>query len=75
MIVDELEFLSLSRAELTFQVFVDWFERRSLLITSHLQFSEWDQVFQGERRTVTLLDRLTHQCQIYEMASESHRFW
>ena len=76
LIVDELGYLSFSRsgAELLFQVFADRYERRSLLITSNLSFSEWDQIFQGERMTAALLDRLTHHCHIFEMNGESFRF-
>ena len=77
LICDELGYLSFSRggAELLFQVFADRYERRSLLVTSNLAFSEWGQVFQGERMTAALLDRLTHRCQIFEMNGESFRFW
>ncbi len=39
-----------------------------------LPFSEWNQVFQGERMTAALLDRLTHRCDIFEMNGESYRF-
>jgi DNA replication protein DnaC len=76
LIVDELGSLSFSRAgaELLFQVFADRYERRSLLITSNLPFGEWGQVFQGERMTAALLDRLTHKCHIFEMNGESYRF-
>ena len=76
LICDELGYLSFSRAgaELLFQVFADRYERRSLLVTSNLAFSEWNQVFQGERMTAALLDRLTHRCQIFEMNGESFRF-
>jgi DNA replication protein DnaC len=76
LIVDELGYLSFSRsgAELLFQVFADRYERRSLLITSNLSFSDWDQIFQGERMTAALLDRLTHHCHIFEMNGESFRF-
>lgn len=76
LICDELGYLSFSRAgaELLFQVFADRYERRSLLVTSNLAFSEWGQVFQGERMTAALLDRLTHRCAIFEMNSESFRF-
>ena len=76
LICDELGYLSFSRtgAELLFQVFADRYERSSLLITSNLPFSEWQQVFQGERMTAALLDRLTHHCEIFEMNGESYRF-
>jgi DNA replication protein DnaC len=76
LICDELGYLSFSRggAELLFQVFADRYERRSLLLTSNLAFGEWGQVFQGERMTAALLDRLTHRCAIFEMNGESFRF-
>jgi DNA replication protein DnaC len=76
LICDELGYLSFSRsgAELLFQVFAERYERRSLLITSNLAFGEWGQVFQGERMTAALLDRLTHRCHIFEMNGESYRF-
>jgi DNA replication protein DnaC len=76
LICDELGYLSLGKggAELLFRVFADRYERRSLLVTSNLPFSEWGQVFQGERMTAALLDRLTHRCHIIEMNGESFRF-
>jgi DNA replication protein DnaC len=76
LICDELGYLSFSRsgAELLFQVFAERYERRSLLLTSNLAFGEWGQVFQGERMTAALLDRLTHRCHIFEMNGESYRF-
>jgi DNA replication protein DnaC len=74
--IDELGYLSFSRAgaELLFQVFADRYERRSVLVTSNLAFSEWGGVFQGDRMTAALLDRLTHRCEIFEMNGESYRF-
>lgn len=76
LICDELGYLSFSHtgAELLFQVFADRYERSSLLITSNLAFGDWGQVFQGERMTAALLDRLTHRCHIFEMNGESYRF-
>jgi DNA replication protein DnaC len=76
LICDELGYLSFSRvgAELLFQVFADRYERKSLLLTSNLPFADWVQVFQGERMTAALLDRLTHRCHIFEMNGESFRF-
>ena len=76
LIVDELGYISFSRsgAELLFQVFADRYERASILITSNLPFGEWGQIFQGDRMTAALLDRLTHRCTIFEMNGESYRF-
>jgi DNA replication protein DnaC len=76
LICDELGYVSLSRGgvELLFRVFGDRDERASVLVTSNLPFSEWNQIFQGERMTAALLDRLTHHCQILEMNGESYRF-
>lgn len=76
LVIDELGYLSFSRtgAELLFQVFADRYERRSVLVTSNLAFSEWGTVFQGDRMTAALLDRLTHRCEIFEMNGESFRF-
>ena len=44
------------------------------MITTNLPFGEWNQVFQGERITAALLDRLTHRCAIFEMNATSYRF-
>ena len=76
LIIDELGYLSFSRggAELLFQVFADRYERRSVLVTSNLAFSEWGTVFQGDRMTAALLDRLTPRCESFEMNGESYRF-
>jgi DNA replication protein DnaC len=76
LICDELGYVSLSRGgvELLFRVFADRYERGSILVTSNLPFSDWNQIFQGERMTAALLDRLTHRCHIFEMNGESYRF-
>lgn len=76
LICDELGYVTISRGgvELLFQVFADRYERGSMLITTNLPFSEWDKIFQGERMTAALLDRLCHRCEILEMNGESYRF-
>ena len=76
LICDELGYVSLSRGgvELLFRVFGERYERASVLITTNLPFGEWNQIFQGERMTAALLDRLTHHCHIFEMNGESYRF-
>ena len=76
LVCDELGYVSLSRGgvELLFRIFAERYERGSLLITTNLPFSKWNQVFQGERMTAALLDRLTHRCHIFEMQGESYCF-
>ena len=76
LICDELGYGTMSRGgvELLFRVFADRYERGSILVTSNLPFSEWGQIFQGERMTAALLDRLCHHCHIFEMNGESYRF-
>ena len=76
MICDELGYVSFSRngVELLFRLLADRYERSSVLITSNLAFADWSQVFQGERMTAALLDRIIHRCHIFEMNGESYRF-
>lgn len=76
LICDELGYVSMTRGgvELLFRVFADRYERGSILVTSNLPFGDWAQVFQGERMTAALLDRLCHRCHIFEMNGESYRF-
>src|SRR5512135_2126314 len=76
LICDELGYVTMSRGgvEVLFRVFADRYERGSILVTSNLPFSEWGPIFQGERMTAALRDRLTHHCHIFEMNGESYRF-
>lgn len=59
--------------ELLFRVFADRYECGSILVTSNLTCSEWNQILQGEGMTAALLDWLTHHSQIFEMRGESYR--
>ena len=43
-------------AELLFQVISDCYERKSLIITSNLEFSQWNTVFGDNRLTAALVD-------------------
>ena len=38
----------------------DCYERKSLIITSNLEFSQWNTVFGDNRLTAALVDRLIH---------------
>ena len=43
------------------------------MVTINLPFDEWTEVFDSERLTGALLDRLTHHVHILEMNGESYR--
>ena len=75
LIIDELGFVPLSKtgAELLFEVFSQRYERGSILVTTNLPFDEWTAVFDSERLTGALLDRLTHHVHILEMNGDSYR--
>jgi DNA replication protein DnaC len=75
LIVDELGFvpLSMTGAELLFEVFSQRYERSSTLVTSNLPFQEWTEILGSERLTGALLDRLTHHVHILEMNGDSYR--
>ena len=43
------------------------------MMTTNLPFDEWTEVFDSERLTGPLLDRLTHHVHILEMSDESYK--
>ncbi len=75
IVVDEVGFIPLHKeaAELLFQVISDCYERRSLIITSNLEFSQWNTVFGDNRLTAALIDRLIHHSHIVIFSGESYR--
>ena len=62
IIVDELGYVEHRRdqMEVFFQFVSDCYERRSLLISSNLVFSEWDRIFKDTMTSMATIERLTH---------------
>jgi DNA replication protein DnaC len=76
LILDELGFVPFDRTggELLFNLVADRYERRSVLVTSNLSFSEWPKVFGGdEKLTTALLDRLAHHAAVITTKGKSFR--
>ncbi len=75
LVIDEIGFVPLHKdaAELLFQVISDCYERKSLIITSNLEFSQWNTVFGDNRLTAALIDRLIHHSHIVVFSGESYR--
>jgi DNA replication protein DnaC len=76
IVLDELGFVPFDRAggELLFNVLSERHGRRSVVITTNLNFSEWPRVFGGdEKLTAALLDRLAEAATIITTRGRSYR--
>jgi len=59
--------------EVLFTFLAERYERRSVLISSNLVFSKWDQIFKDPMTTMAAVDRLVHHATILEFDNESVR--
>lgn len=57
---------SAEEAEVLFTLMAERYERRSLVVTSNLVFSEWDRIFRTPMTTMAAIDRLVHHAVILE---------
>jgi len=75
VILDDLGYVQQSREEMEvlFTFLSERYERRSLLISSNLVFSKWDQIFKDPMTTMAAIDRLVHHSLILDFSGESHR--
>ena len=73
--LDELGFTPQSRdgADLFFQFISQRYERKSLLITTNLTYSEWGQVFHNPVTTAAAVDRIIHNCETFNVQGLSWR--
>lgn len=75
LIIDDIGYVQQSREEMEvlFTLFANKYERGSLLITSNLQFSEWEKIFKDPMTTAAAIDRLVHHSVILELNLPSFR--
>lgn len=75
LILDDLGYVQQSEAEIEvlFTLLAERYERRSVLITSNLVFSEWERIFKNPMTTAAAIDRLVHHSVILEFAVDSYR--
>ena len=75
VIIDDIGYVQHSREEMEvlFTFLSERYERKSVVITSNLVFSEWDKIFQDPMTTACAIDRLVHHATILELSGKSYR--
>ena len=73
LIIDELSYLTFNRhqSELLFKVVADRAERRSVIVSTNLRFSEWTTMFENQTMVTALIDRLTFRSHVLNMNSDN----
>jgi DNA replication protein DnaC len=73
--IDEIGFLSYDSraADLLFQVISRRYEKRSLVLTTNLSFSDWPTIFPNATTATALIDRIVHHADIITLEGESYR--
>ena len=75
MILDDIGYVQQDREEMEvlFTFLAERYERRSVLITSNLVFSQWDRIFKDPMTTACAIDRVVHHAMILELTGSSYR--
>jgi DNA replication protein DnaC len=75
LILDEWGYIPIGceASELIYSVINDCYERRSIILTTTLEFSKWGYIFSGERLATAMLDRLVHHGQMITFTGHSYR--
>jgi DNA replication protein DnaC len=75
VILDDLGYVQQDRDEMEvlFTFLGERYERRSVIITSNLVFSQWDKIFKDTMTTAAAIDRVVHHSTILEMTGTSYR--
>ena len=75
VIIDDIGYVQQSREEMEvlFQFLAERYEKKSVVITSNLVFSQWDQIFKDPMTTLAAVDRLVHHATILEFTGDSLR--
>ena len=74
LIIDDISYIPYNRDEtdVLFVLLAERYEKRSVVITSNLVFSQWDTIFKDPMTTRAAIDRLVHHATILEL-NESYR--
>lgn len=75
VLIDDIGYVQYTREEMEvlFTFLAHRYERGSLMITSNLPFSKWEQIFKDPMTTAAAIDRIVHHSVILELNLESYR--
>lgn len=75
VILDDLGYVQQSREEMEvlFTFLAERYEKQSVVITSNLVFSQWDQIFKDPMTTMAAVDRLVHHATILDFTGVTRR--
>jgi DNA replication protein DnaC len=75
LVIDDLGYVQQSREEMEvlFTLLSERYERGSVLLTSNLPFSKWEQIFKDAMTAAAAIDRLVHHAVIVELNLPSYR--
>lgn len=75
LMIDDFGYVKQNREEMEvlFSLLAYRYERGSMLITSNLPFSRWQEVFKDPMTTAAAIDRLVHHSVILELNVDSYR--
>ncbi len=75
LIIDDIGYIQQSKeeVEVLFTLIAECYERTSILLTSNLPFSKWENIFKDPMVTAAAIDRLIHHSVVLEMNVKSYR--
>src|SRR5450432_4325395 len=75
LLIDDLGYVQQNREEMEvlFTLLAHRYESHSVLLTSNLVFSQWEQIFKDPMTTAAAIDRLVHHSVILELNLPSYR--
>lgn len=75
LVIDELGYMPIGQQAgyLLFELLSEFYEKGALILTTHLTFDEWGELFGDKKSTKVMIDRLTHHCHLLETGNKSWR--
>jgi DNA replication protein DnaC len=75
LVIDELGYQPIDpkASSLLFELFSNLYEKVSVIITTHLKFDEWSDIFGNIKASKAIIDRFTHHCLVLETGNKSWR--